>query len=174
MVVCIVCGCFQVVAAQDNEAPDLPCHRIDESSLALFEGQWTVAWTYRTSPGEYVESTAEATIEQDLLGCVLIERFEGMLEGRPFAAMTLFSQKSADTFDRILVDTAHGSFSQYEGVQQGDTLIYSWQRDLGERVLRTRHTYIATGEDVFLAEFHMSRSEGSPWELVERAHYRRR
>jgi hypothetical protein len=55
-----------------------------------------------------------------------------------------------------------------------DTLIFAWQRDLGERLLRVQHKYFVIEEESFYAERYLSHSESSPWELVERAHYRRR
>ncbi len=144
------------------------------SPLAALVGHWEVDWTYRTGPGEYAESVAEAVITRDLQGCVLTERLEGTLRGNPYSSMTLFSRKTEEQYDRITVDSEHGAFSQSEGYQRGDTLVFTWQRDLGTRVLRTRHLYYPVAGDAFQAMFYLSPSEDAPWELVKQVSYRRR
>lgn len=57
--------------------------------------------------------------------------------------------------------------------QAADTLIFTWKRDLGERILRTRHLYVTRTPDVFEGTFYLARSEASPWAHVEHAVYRR-
>ncbi len=164
----------QDAQAQQDLTTQPPCLPIAESLLAPLEGAWTVEWTYRTAPGEFAKSMAQSRIEQDLYGCALIEHFEGTLRSLPFSAITLFSQKAEGHFDRVRIDSEHGSFTQSEGHVAGDSLVFEWQRDLGERVLRTRHFFFEMTGESFTVEYYMSRSSGAPWALVQRARYRKR
>ncbi len=90
------------------------------------------------------------------------------------SVITMFSQKSDGTFDRVRIDSEHGSFSQSEGHAEGDSLVFVWQRDLGERILGTRHYFFDFDDSSFTMAFYMSRSADDPWELVQRALYRRK
>lgn len=159
--------------AQQAQADHPPCLAITGSILDSLVGHWTVDWSYRTAPGQFVESQAHSRFRADLNGCAIVENFEGTLQGHPFSAMTMMTQKSNGLFDRVRVDSEHGSFTQSHGFVQNDTLIFEWQRDLGKRVLRTRHYFFNFAKSSFAVEFYLSRSEESPWELVQRARYRR-
>lgn len=172
----VICSfCFdQDILAQQDQAAHPPCLPITESLLAPLEGAWTVNWTYRTAPGQFAQSLGQAQIRQDLNGCALIEHFEGTLRGLPFSAITMFSQKAEGQYDRVRIDSEHGSFTQSAGHVQGDSLVFEWQNDLGTRVLRTRHYFFEIRDTTFTVEFYLSRSEGAPWELVQRARYRKR
>lgn len=160
--------------AQEDAPGPPPCHLISDSILAAFEGAWTVEWLYRTAPGEFAESTAESRFEQDAAGCVLAEHFEGTLHGRVYAALKHFAEKDEGIYDQTRVDSEHGTFTQAEGRLVGDTLVFRNSRDLGERILRTRHIFFEFTTASFQMKAYMSRDTNAPWELVERALYRRR
>ena len=166
--------CFnQNVRAQQDQTTHPPCLPIAETLLAPLEGSWVVDWSYRTAPGQFAESLGQAHIRQDLYGCALVEHFEGTLRGLPFSAITMISQKAEGQYDRVRIDSEHGSFTQSAGHVEGDSLVFEWQRDLGTRVLRTRHYFFEITESSFTVEFYLSGSEGAPWELVQRSAYRK-
>ena len=85
----------------------------------------------------------------------------------------MFSWKTEDTLDRVRIDSEHGSPALSIGHVSDDTLVFETARDLGTRVLRTRHLYFDVQELSFEVEFYMSRSLDSDWELVQRSRYGR-
>ena len=151
----------------------MPCIDIDDSPLINLVGLWTVEWHYRTAPGEFVVSTADAEIVSDLEGCAVIERFRGSLRGSPYSALSVISRPTETTYDRVRIDSEHGSFVQSSGYMTTDSLVFNWKRDLETRTLRTRHLFIAVNPSSFTVEFYMSPRDGAPWELVHKAHYTR-
>ena len=76
-------------------------------------------------------------------------------------------------FDRVRIDSEHGAFTQSAGHVRGDSLVFEWQRALGEHVLRTRHYFYEITGASFTVAFYLSQSDGAPWELVEQARYRK-
>ena len=148
-----------------------PCRSVAGTRLADLEGTWIVDLSYRVAPGNFDASTADATLVRELAGCAVVERFDGQLQGRPYSAISMFSWKTADTLARVRVDSEHGSPTLSTGHVSGDTLVFETARDLGTRVLRTRHLYFDVRELSFDVEFFMSRSLDSHWELVQRSRY---
>lgn len=142
-----------------------------DSPLTALEGTWDVAWAYRTAPGVFAESQAEAQITQDVLGCVLVEHFEGTLNDHPFHALTMISAPRMGHYERVRIDSEHGGFTQSAGQMQADSLVFTWQRDLGTRLLRTRHVYSDLSPSAFSVTFYMSPRADAPWQVVQRARY---
>ena len=160
------------VGAQDAAEP--PCNQIAETPLGSMVGSWTVEWQYRTAPGEFAVSEAEAEIVVDLGGCSIREDFSGTLRGIPFSSVTMFALPEVGRYARVRIDSEHGRFGQSSGYSSGDSLVFESERDLGTRVLRTRHVYEDFTESSFKVEFFMSPRDGAPWELVQSAHYQRK
>jgi hypothetical protein len=146
---------------------------MDAGPLSRLPGDWTVEWHWRVAPGEFAVSTARAGILLDLEDCTLIERFDGTLRGTPFSAVTLISRPGADVYDRVRIDTEHGRFQQSAGAVEDGAVVFTSERDLGSRVLRTRHVFSELEADSFRVEFFMSPRDEAPWELVHKALYRR-
>lgn len=128
-----------MVSAQ--EAPGPPCIPINDGDLGPLIGSWSVEWHYRTAPGKFAISEATAEIILDLDGCVLAEHFSGILREIPFTAVTMISQTAKGQYDRIRIDSEHGKFTHSSGKAAEDSVIFTWERDLGTRVLRTRHIF---------------------------------
>lgn len=165
--------CAQSVVAAQAPIEHPPCVSIEGTVLSDLEGLWDVNWSYRVSPGEFIESQAHSTFTAELAGCALIERFEGTLRGQPFSSITLFSWQTEERLERVRLDSEHGAHSYSVGSVRSDTLVFEAERDLGQRVLRTRHLFYNVTSSSFDVEFYMSRSLDSPWELVESAVYMR-
>lgn len=169
----ILCTSPYAVAQHEQAIPP-PCLPVADAMLAPLVGAWDVDWTYRTAPGQFTKATAQSNIQLDLLGCVLTETFDGTSADRPFSAVTMISQKSEGIYDRVRIDSGHGAFTQSVGQVTGDSLVFEWQRDMGTRVLRTRHYFFDITTTSFTVAFYLSRQEGAPWELVERSVYRKK
>ena len=149
------------------------CHPISSSVLEPLEGFWNVDWSYRRSPDNFLETTGTSAITSDLYGCVLTERFTAAIDTIPFAAITLFSAPSPTELHRVTVDSQHGGLIKHDGRVAGDTLVFEWQIELSNRTLRTRHIFVMSGRDQFTKEHYLSSAVGQPWELRQRAVYRR-
>ena len=159
--------------AQEDPGTRPPCLQVDGDLLGGLVGAWVVEWQYRTSPGEFETSTARSQISLDLERCALTERLHGTLRGVPYVALTMITRPTETEYDRVRVDTEHGTFSQSKGALVDGALVFEWQRDLGTRLLRTRHRFSEIEPNSFLVEFFMSPREDAPWELVQKASYTR-
>ena len=60
-----------------------------------------------------------------------------------------------------------------DGDLQADPLRFEWSRDLGDRVLRLRTTYLVLTAEGFATETELSPDGGQSWQLVSRQEYRR-
>ena len=160
-------------ADEGAAAPAPPCLSVREGPLAALLGRWNVDWSYRVAPGEFAESAATAEIVADLHGCAVRETFRGVLRDLPYEAVTHFSQPEPTVFDRMRIDTEHGRFVRSAGTLENDALVFENERDLGTRILRTRHEFKSVTDSSFEVEFFLSPRDGSPWELVHRALYTR-
>lgn len=170
----ILCMLLPAPAARaQEEASQPPCLPIAESALEVLEGTWTVDWLYRTAPGDFEQSVATSQFQLDLAGCAIVEHFEGTLRRAPFRAITVITRRPQGRFDRVRVDSEHGGLTLSTGHMQGDTLVFDWERPIGDRVVRTRHYYLEITREAFIVEFYLSRAIDAPWELVQRAEYRR-
>jgi hypothetical protein len=159
----------QPAAAQ---APPCPAPAI--AALAGTRGEWDVTWRDRVAPGRYDTTQAHATIEPTAAGCGLLERFEGTREGRPFAALSLIGPAAGDSLQRIWQDSGHGVLLVFGGSSGTGPPQFEWRRDMGERVLRLRHTYLALAPDSFTTQTELSTDDGRTWDVVAHLVYRRR
>ncbi|MBT8402010.1 MAG: hypothetical protein KJO98_16160 [Rhodothermia bacterium] len=149
------------------------CRPVSASPLAQLEGFWKVDWSYRLSPGNFLETQGSASIKADLLGCALVEKFTSAIDTIPYESIVVYSAPDEARLDRVTVDSQHGGLMRHEGTMSGDTLSFTWQLDLGTRVIRTRHLYILLSDGLFIREHLLSPSNGAPWELRQRAVYAR-
>jgi hypothetical protein len=137
-------------------------------------GDWVVTWRDRLAPDHYVTTQARSTIELSAGGCGLLEHFEGGRHGHPFTAVSLIGPASPDSLQRIWQDSEHGTLLLFQAFAQARPLRFEWSRDLGDRVLRLRYTYLALGPDRFTTETELSTDGGESWQIVAHLEYRRR
>ena len=150
---------------------DPPCERVETSILQRLTGDWLVDWTYRKRPGEYFESRARATWTPAMLGCALEEQFSGSIDGTPFESITMITISSDGSLNRMTVDSQHGGFNKSNGEASGDSVVFAWSRDFGDRVMRTRHVFYVPEYRTPSFRFYLARSEDEPWQLVEAGQY---
>ena len=162
-------------AAADSPPQGEPaCEAPAVAPLLATRGEWDVHWRDRVAPNRYTTTRARATIEATARGCGLLERFEGSREGRPFAAVTLVGPAGEDSLERVWQDSEHGALLVFQASARSSPLRFDWSRDMGERVLRLRFTYLAVAADSFTTETELSPDGGRTWQQVSRAEYRRR
>jgi hypothetical protein len=158
-------------AASAQALPECPTPAVRLLSTTL--GRWEVTWRDRITPDRYDTTQARATIEPTARGCGLLERFEGTRDGRPFSALTLIGPVGGDSLQRIWQDSGHGMLLVFGGLATMRPLRFEWRRDLGERSLRVRHTYLALAPDSFVTQTELSRDDGRSWAIVSHLIYRR-
>ncbi len=112
-------------------------------------------------------------MQYDLYGCVLTERFMAAIDTIPYTRITAISEPHQGEYDRSTVDSQHGGILLHAGTASGDTMIFTWQREIGNRLIRTRHLYIFQSHDGLEIEFYLSRAPGEPWELRQKGVYTR-
>ena len=142
-------------------------------ALASTRGEWLVTWRDRLSPGHYATTQARSTIELSALGCGVLERFEGTRNGRPFAALSLVGPAPGDSLQRIWQDSEHGTLLVFHAAGRSSPLRFEWHHDLGDRILRLRHTYQSLRPDSFTTETQLSTDDGRTWQVVSHLQYRR-
>lgn len=174
----ILFGLFLVTASalvrQPAAAQASPCPAPAIAALAATRGEWDVTWRDRLAPGRYDTTRARATIEPTAGGCGLLERFEGTREGRRFAALSLIGPAEGDSVQRIWQDSEHGVLLVFGGSSGTSAPRFQWRRNMGERVLRLRHAYLALAPDSFTTQTELSTDDGRTWEVVAHLAYRRR
>ncbi len=149
------------------------CTTANAAIFSSLVGVWEVEWTYRVEVGKYETSTASAVIEPALLGCALIEKFEGTLRGKDFSRVTMVGIDDDNLLTQIGIDSEHRRFGETAGTISGDSLIFEFSRDMGERILRRREHFAVSDSGRINMRAELSVSEESPWALVEEAIYRR-
>jgi hypothetical protein len=166
---------FLVIAGPANAQvrPATPCQRAEASLFLPLAGRWSVEWTDRVAPGQYARARASARIEADLLGCAVVEHFDGARQGRPFMSVSIISFGNNDTLQRSLIDSSHGQFLLFEGSRKGKVVRFEWVRALPSRTMMLRHEYRALQRNSFETETQLSTDGGRRWDLVQRAKYRR-
>jgi hypothetical protein len=164
-----VFGLPRIVAGQAE--PACPAPPLDR--LATIRGAWIVRWFDRLAPRKYATSMARSTIRPTAGGCGLLERFDGMRGGRPFEALALIAPAGGGSLQRGGQDSGHGAILLFTADLQADPLRFEWSRDLGDRVLRLRTTYLVLTAEGFATETELSPDGGQSWQLVSRQEYRR-
>ena len=149
------------------------CKREEAALFLPLAGRWSVEWTDRVAPGQYAKARASARIETDLLGCAVVEHFDGIRKGQPFMSVAIISFGNSDTLQRVLIDSSHGQFLLFEGSRQRNLVRFEWVRALPGRKMMLRHDYRALQRDSFETETHLSTDGGGTWDLVQRARYDR-
>lgn len=140
--------------------------------LSSTRGTWEVTWRDRVTPDRYDTTLARATIEPTAGGCGQLERFEGTRDGRAFSALTLIGPSPGDSLRRIWQDSGHGVLLAFGAPAAARPLRFEWSRDLGDRTMRLRHTYLSVAPDSFVTETELS-PDGRRWEVVSQLVYRR-
>ena len=164
-----VFGLPRIVAGQAE--PACPSPALDR--LATIRGAWIVRWFDRLAPRKYATSMARSTIRPTAGGCGLLERLDGMRGGRHFEALTLIAPGGGDSLQRVWQDSEHDAMLLFTADLQADPLRFEWSRDLGDRVLRLRTTYLVLTAEGFATETELSPDGGQSWQLVSRQEYRR-
>lgn len=168
----VATGTHSLLVGQEAAGSGCPTSALQP--LLVTRGDWLVTWVDRVSPERYVTSQARATIEPSAHGCGLLERFEGTREGRPFAALSVVAPAGNDSLERVWQDSDHGALLLFRAAAQAQPLRFERSRDLGQRILRLRHSYRSLARDRFTTETELSPDGGETWQLVARFEYRRR
>lgn len=149
------------------------CRREEAELFLPISGHWSVEWTDRLAPGKYAKTKASARIEADLLGCAVVEHFDGTRQGEPFMSVSIISFGNAETLQRSLIDSSHGQFLLFEGARQGRVVRFEWVSAIPGRKMKLRHEYRALQQNSFATETQLSTDGGRTWNLVQRAEYER-
>ena len=160
-------------AALDNPTP-VDCAAHPQPALAAYAGDWDVAWTRRTAPGEYADKTAHATIAADLAGCAARETFRSQAVGENYFAEWTMAAHDDGALEAVWFDSGHGGFLSFEGVEaeEGADASLVWRHANGRMMVRYDLTPAADA-DGFTAERHLSTDAGETWALTSRGVYTR-
>jgi hypothetical protein len=169
----IVAICALVIARDGEAQGQPPCASPAFEKIRKLEGTWTVSWTNRVAPGQFEHPSATSRIQAGVPGCALVERFQSTVRGRSFWATALLSLSKTDSAHRVWLDSEHGEPLLFDGVWLGDTLRLEWHKNIGDRVMRLRHSYFAITPDSFHTATYLSPSAAAGWQLVAEAAYRR-
>ncbi len=166
---------ISLLVVAGNVAAETPATRAncsDETAVSHedYKGKWQVDWTYRTSPGNYAQSSAVSRISAHPSSCGLREHFTGTKDEPYFYEWTVTSLNAPDK-EGVWFDSAHRGFLHYHGIEgeQNWPVRLVWQHDNGR--LQTRFQYSPMTEDGFTVERHLSTDGGQTWALTSSAKY---
>jgi hypothetical protein len=71
------------------------------------------------------------------------------------------------------MDSGHGQFLTFKGVQDGETVRFEWEKNLGERILMLKHEYQKIQTNSFETTTRLSTDSGKTWNIVRKSIYQR-
>ena len=154
-------------------ASPLSCSNAHREFLSAFVGAWEVSASTRVGGDHFEATRARAEFRPALDGCAVVELYETIGSEPVFSIVLVLAARDDGVFELARLDSSHGSFTVSTGDLEAGSLTLGWSRDLGDRVLRTRHVYrVESPRELSLQQF-LSRADGEPWELTHRADYQR-
>jgi len=158
------------------QADALPCYHRELEGLAFLEGDWAVTLSTRLADGKWEDTTATSQIKRDLGGCLLVERFAGTRQTRPFQVLSLFAfDIHSKLFQQTLTDSEHGLLALYQGQKSQSEVTFELEliRDDGSK-WTVRRVYSAVTRNSFTVENKHSQDGGKTWAVVVKARYSRK
>jgi hypothetical protein len=158
-----------------QEPPSLPdCGLETVPLLRALVGNWTVETEFRTGAAGWQRTDARSSFELDLRGCVLVERYSGTREGRPFDILGVMGVNGdGPRIQRVWAHSQHGLLTLYAGdVRDGELVLDATVAVRGEPLM-LRLVYTDVGPDGFRFESLRSTDGGTTWAVTWRAKYQR-
>jgi hypothetical protein len=149
------------------------CNSRASELLLPLTGDWIVDWIFRNTQGNYDHSTAVAHLEKDSIGCMLTEHFYGTRDGKELAMFSIINFSNSGELQKLYFDTGHGRFLLFKGVQDKDSIQFTWENKMDNKTLISRKLYRHILPDNFEIISYLSQDGGMNWEMVESEKYRR-
>ncbi|NNE35887.1 MAG: DUF1579 family protein [Rhodothermales bacterium] len=172
----IVASCSVVVTAraQDNNPDEhaATCHHEEFVVLDFLEGEWAVSGSVRLPDGEWKDVTGSSTIESELDGCILIERYHDDRADETFSALAIFSHDPIDNrLQKTWIDSAHGMATWYRGGPVESEIIFSASKEIRGTLHHFVEEYEPDGRDRFVVQRRRSTGDRRAWRATSRIEY---
>lgn len=154
----------QELRPSHEDAP--PCLHPELERVDFLEGDWDVVSRRRVdfTADRWEEAKAQATWTPILGGCVLQERWSGVLGGAPLEWIQLLAyDHREDTWELVMIDSAHGNVLRSEGHFDEDRLVFHVPHMRQGRLLIDRTTIEALGTDRVDWKLETSLDGGRTW-----------
>lgn len=156
-----------LAGAQDNSL----CIRPEVKMFLPLIGIWKVNWTSRVEPGKYETVPGTSRIERELAGCALVEHFSS--DNKKFSDLSPITFGNKDELQRVYMDSGHGRFLTFKGVQEREIVRFEWEKNLGERILMLKHESQKIQPNSFDTTTWLSTDSGKTWNIVRKSSYER-
>lgn len=154
----------QELRPSHEDAP--PCLQPELERVAFLEGDWDVVSRQRVdfTADRWEEARAQATWTPILGGCVLQERWSGVLGGAPLEWIQLLAyDHREDTWELVMIDSVHGNVLRSEGHFDEDRLVFHVTHMRQGRLLIDRTTIAALATDRVDWKLETSLDGGRTW-----------
>lgn len=160
-----------VVLPSIVDAQDYSCLKNRSMSLDSYIGEWTVDWTFRTSPGIYSVTTGNSTISDALNRCAVREKFRASRPSGAFFHELTIAFLAEEKLAASWLDSEHGNFMYYEDLEASDDwrVRLIWHHSNGR--MKTRIRFSPLENNRFTVERHLSTDQGNNWSLTGRLVY---
>lgn len=145
-------------------------------ALDFLAGSWSVESNSRLSlNGEWDKSAGKSTIKVTLDSNFFEEEYSGYHQGKEFRSKTFFAVNNTDyKYQRVFIDAPHGVLLEFEGQQNGDSLIFDRVHTYANgKKVKLRAIYLKVAEDHFTVETMRMPEESSTWDVNSRMTYTR-
>ena len=165
-----------VIVAVATYAASATCPVAATAALPELPGEWRVLainGLNRTRPDT---TPGTASIQPDLQGCLLQERFVADAGAPPYESLVVWGANAANgAVQRLFAHSQHGRFGVYEGPRSG-SMVTMRQQAAGPQLDSVVVEYLVefTGRDAFTIAARLSNDSGRRWESLSRWEYRRR
>jgi len=140
-------------------------------------GSWDVVSERRLSAnGPWETTRGKSTITKTVHSTLIEEDYSGTLDNKPLSIKTIIAfNRFVNKFQKIFIDSEHGMLVDYEGVKQGDSLLFDklWTYPSKSTVkLRVVYTFISSDE--FTVENMRMPENTIAWDVTGRMRYKRK
>ena len=147
------------------------CAAPEARQLDFWLGTWSVSWT----EPDGTRREGVNVVERVLGGCVVEERFEGPVEGRPYAGRRWSMWVPGERRWRQQWVDNGGSWLDFTGERSAGRMVFERETTLPDgRRVRQRMVFRDLARDSFVWDWETSSDAGTTWRNRWRIDYRRR
>ena len=170
---CLLFTAFTFISLTSYSQEDFDTKNTLEN-LQIVAGTWTVQVEARLSAnGPWESSLGTSVIARTVGLTVFEENFTGTREGRPFVTKTLLALNNlSKKFQRIFVDSEHGTLVDFEGVHEKNEFLFdkNWAYP-NNTTVRLRVVYKIISPNEFSIESMRMPQDSKAWDVTGRLRY---
>lgn len=166
-------SCVLALFVLNVRGQELPCVKPGTEVLAGMVGEWNIAATDRTSPGNYEENQGKSTITWGITGCSLHEMYQGTFKGHDYAVEYVTYLNDSLSTQRTFFDSEHGNLMAFAGEIGEKSILNRWYRNPEKKRMQVKNEIRLISKDSFENITHLSTDYGKTWQLTHKWVYRK-